>query len=80
MFNSELTQKLSKLKTPFYFYDLDLLDKTILSLKESLDTNYNVYYAIKANNNSKIIKLIKDHDLGIDAVSSEEIKKSLNNE
>ena len=79
MFNSELTQKLSKLKTPFYFYDLDLLDKTILSLKESLDTNYNVYYAIKANNNSKIIKLIKDHDLGIDAVSSEEIKKSLNN-
>ena len=79
MFNSELTQKLSKLKTPFYFYDLDILDKTILSLKESLDTNYNVYYAIKANNNSKIIKLIKDHDLGIDAVSSEEIKKSLNN-
>ena len=79
MFNSELTQKLTKLKTPFYFYDLDLLDKTILSLKESLDPNYSVYYAIKANNNSKIIKLIKDHDLGIDAVSSAEINKSLNN-
>jgi len=79
LFNSELTQKLTKLKTPFYFYDLDLLDKTILSLKESLDPNYSVYYAIKANNNSKIIKLIKDHDLGIDAVSGEEINKSLNN-
>ncbi len=79
MFNSELTQKLTKLKTPFYFYDLDLLDKTILSLKESLDPNYSVYYAIKANNNSKIIKIIKDHDLGIDAVSGEEINKSLNN-
>ena len=79
MFNSELTQKLTKLKTPFYFYDLDLLDKTILSLKESLDPNYSVYYAIKANNNSKIIKLIKDHDLGVDAVSGEEINKSLNN-
>ena len=79
MFNSELTQKLTKLKTPFYFYDLDLLDKTILSLKESLDANYSIYYAIKANNNSKIIKLIKDHDLGIDAVSGEEINKSLNN-
>ena len=79
MFNSELTQKLTKLKTPFYFYDIDLLDKTILSLKESLDPNYSVYYAIKANNNSKIIKLIKDHDLGIDAVSGEEINKSLNN-
>ena len=79
MFNSELIQKLSKLKTPFYFYDLDLLDKTILSLKESLDPNYNVYYAIKANNNSKIIRLIKGHDLGIDAVSGEEINKSLNN-
>ena len=79
MFNSELTKKLTKLKTPFYFYDLDLLDKTILSLKESLDANYSIYYAIKANNNSKIIKLIKDHDLGIDAVSGEEINKSLNN-
>lgn len=79
MFNSELTQRLNKLKTPFYYYDLDLLDNTIVSLKESLDPNYNVYYAIKANNNSKIIKLIKDHDLGIDAVSGEEINKSLNN-
>ena len=79
LFNSELTKKLTKLKTPFYFYDLDLLDKTILSLKESLDANYSIYYAIKANNNSKIIKLIKDHDLGIDAVSGEEINKSLNN-
>ena len=79
MFNSELTQRLNKLKTPFYYYDLDLLDNTITSLKESLDPNYNVYYAIKANNNSKIIKLIKDHDLGIDAVSGEEINKSLNN-
>ena len=78
MFNSELTQRLNKLKTPFYFYDLDLLDKTILSLKESLELNYNVYYAIKANNNSKIIKLINDHNLGIDAVSGEEINKSLN--
>ena len=77
MFNSELTQRLNKLKTPFYFYDLDLLDKTILSLKESLELNYNVYYAIKANNNSKIIKLINDHNLGIDAVSGEEINKSL---
>ena len=78
MFNSELTQRLNKLKTPFYFYDLDLLDKTILSLKDSLELNYNVYYAIKANNNSKIIKLINDHNLGIDAVSGEEINKSLN--
>ena len=78
MFNSELIQRLNKLKTPFYFYDLDLLDKTILSLKDSLELNYNVYYAIKANNNSKIIKLINDHNLGIDAVSGEEINKSLN--
>ncbi len=78
MFNSELIQRLNKLKTPFYFYDLDLLDKTILSLKDSLELNYNVYYAIKANNNSKIIKLINDHNLGIDAVSGEEINKALN--
>jgi len=78
LFNSKLTQELNKLKTPFYYYDLDLLNKTILSLKESLELNYNVYYAIKANNNSHIIKSIKNHNLGIDAVSGEEINKSLN--
>ena len=78
MFNSKLIQRLNKLNTPFYFYDIDLLDKTILSLKKSLDLNYNIYYAIKANNNTKIIELIKNHNLGIDAVSGEEINKSLN--
>ena len=77
MFNSKLIQRLNKLNTPFYFYDIDLLDKTILSLKKSLDLNYNIYYAIKANNNKKIIELIKNHNLGIDAVSGEEINKSL---
>lgn len=77
MFNSKLIQRLNKLNTPFYYYDIDLLDKTILSLKKSLDLNYNIYYAIKANNNTKIIELIKNHNLGIDAVSGEEINKSL---
>ena len=77
MFNSKLIQRLNKLNTPFYFYDIDLLDKTILSLKKSLDLNYNIYFAIKANNNTKIIELIKNHNLGIDAVSGEEINKSL---
>jgi len=77
LFNSKLIQRLNKLNTPFYFYDIDLLDKTILSLKKSLDLNYNIYYAIKANNNTKIIELIKNHNLGIDAVSGEEINKSL---
>ena len=77
MFNSKLIQRFNKLNTPFYFYDIDLLDKTILSLKKSLDLNYNIYYAIKANNNTKIIELIKNHNLGIDAVSGEEINKSL---
>ena len=77
MFNSKLIQRLNKLNTPFYYYDLDLLDKTILSLKKSLDLNYNIYYAIKANNNTKIIELIKNHNIGIDAVSGEEINKSL---
>lgn len=64
--------------TPFYFYDLNLLDETIESvLKNTGSTTFFVHYAIKANNNKKILKTIADKGLGADCVSGWEIEAAL---
>ncbi len=67
-----------QIETPFYFYDLDLLRSTIGELKKCIaDTNFHVHYAMKANVNDTILKLIKDSGLGADCVSGNEVKKAI---
>ena len=77
MFSNNLITKFNSLDTPFYFYDLELLDKTLSILSKSIYDNYNVYYAIKANNNRSIIDKINKYKFGIDAVSINEIIKAI---
>ena len=77
MFNTNLIAKFQTLETPFYYYDLDLFKKTLKVLKDSIYDDYNIYFAIKSNNNDEIIQIIKNYDLGIDAVSINEIIKAL---
>ena len=79
MFNPELIKSLNNLKTPFYFYDTNLLHKTLESITKSAKRyNYNIHYAIKANANKKILKIISNYGLGADCVSGNEIKRALN--
>ena len=77
MFSNNLITKFNTLETPFYYYDLNLLDKTLSILSKSIYDNYNVYYAIKANNNQAIIDKINKYRFGIDAVSINEIIKAI---
>ena len=78
MFSRELLRSFKNIQTPFYYYDLDLLRNTLKTLSKELDTkSFKVHYAIKANANNIILEIIKTHGLGIDAVSGNEIKKSL---
>ncbi len=66
------------LKTPFYYYDLDLLDQTLNTLKQAIPhPNYHVHYAIKANAEDRILSRIQQKGLGADCVSGNEIKKAL---
>ncbi|MDH3269524.1 MAG: diaminopimelate decarboxylase, partial [Ignavibacteria bacterium] len=70
MFNKDLIKKFSSLNTPFYYYDIDLLKKTLEDLtKESSKRNYKVHYALKANSNDRILKNICEYGLGADCVS-----------
>ena len=78
MFNKYLLKKFFSLETPFYYYDLDLLKKTLEALvKETRKRNYIVHYALKANSNNRILKVINESGLAADCVSGNEVTKSI---
>lgn len=80
MFTEKTIKEISKYKTPFYYYDLNLLQKTIdVIIYESSKYGYHVHYAFKANTNKKIISLIQKNGLGADCVSGNEVKCAIEN-
>lgn len=71
-------EKFKALKTPFYYYDMALLQQTLDVVKtEAGRSGYHVHYAIKANANPRILQLIAANGLGADCVSGGEIKAAL---
>lgn len=78
MFSQKTIQKLSSLPTPFYYYDLDVLKRTLQKVKEeSSKYNFIVHYALKANANNEILDLIRSAGIGADCVSGNEVKKAV---
>lgn len=65
--------------TPFYYYDTELLRKTLETIKAEAGkhTGYKVHYAVKANANPKILDIISKSGLGADCVSGGEIEAAL---
>lgn len=75
--NSELfpVEKIKHIETPFYYYDMGVLNETLNRAKESAAKHkYNVHYAIKANANKRILEVIAAAGYGADCVSGNEIK------
>lgn len=71
--------KFQDTRTPFYYYDTQLLRETLQTIKEESGkhANYHVHYAVKANANQKILRIISQYGLGADCVSGGEIKAAL---
>ncbi len=70
--------ELKAIQTPFYFYDLKLLDQTLNEIKRTArDPRFKVHYAIKANANPGVLRRIQAAGLGVDCVSGGEIKAAL---
>lgn len=62
----------------FYYYDKTLLSNTLAKLiRLAGERNYHVHYAVKANANPEILKLIAASGIGADCVSGGEIKAAL---
>ncbi|MBK7710351.1 MAG: diaminopimelate decarboxylase [Bacteroidales bacterium] len=70
--------KFREIETPFYFYDLDVLRSTLDTVrKESMHSGYQAHYALKANSNPRILRIISSYGLGADCVSWNEIAAAL---
>ncbi|MDE6076871.1 MAG: diaminopimelate decarboxylase, partial [Muribaculaceae bacterium] len=72
------TDHFASVQTPFYYYDLHLLDDTIRDVTENADDPaYHVHYAVKANANPEILRRIAAAGLGADTVSIGEIQAAV---
>ena len=71
--------KLQQIETPFYYYDKGVLMDTLASIKSEIAKHpyFKIHYAIKANANCEVLKLIAESGLGADCVSGGEIKAAI---
>ena len=67
------------MRTPFYYYDLPLLRRTLDAVQAQLDRNpdYRMHYAVKANFNPGILAEIAARGFGADCVSGGEVRAAL---
>jgi len=68
--------KLQRLQTPFYYYDVELLRQTLRTINAEAGKHegFVVHYAIKANANPRMLRIIREAGLGADCVSGGEIE------
>lgn len=78
MFNKDIVNNFQNKETPFYYYDLELLKRTLKACADAADKyRYHVHFALKANFNSRVLQTVKDAGLGADCVSGGEVKKAI---
>ena len=72
-------EKLERIQTPFYYYDTELLRETLWAINNEAKKHegFCVHYAVKANANPRILRIIRETGLGADCVSGGEIEASV---
>lgn len=65
-------------KTPFYYYDKELLERTLDAAEAAIAGKpVKMHYAIKANANPEILRVISSRGFGADCVSGNEIRTAI---
>ena len=72
-------ERFRSMETPFYYYDAALLRDTLRCITNEAGKyeNFCVHYAIKANANPELLKIICNASLGADCVSGGEIEAAV---
>lgn len=71
--------KFRELRTPFYYYDTEVLRNTLATIRVEAAKyeNYVVHYAVKANANPRVLTIIRESGMGADCVSGGEIRAAI---
>lgn len=78
MFTKEIIDKLGSRDTPYYYYDIEMLNETLsVASGEAANRGFKVHYAVKANFNPVIMKIIAGYGLGADCVSGNEVEHAI---
>jgi diaminopimelate decarboxylase len=78
MLDNNLLNKFSQLDTPFYYYNMGVLQQTLEACKNaSSKYGFHVHYAMKANFNPKVLDMIQSYGFGADCVSGNEVKAAI---
>ncbi len=75
MLSRDIKESLRGLPTPFYLYDMQLLGRTLDAIRNEADRDgYKIHYAIKANNDERVLQAVLERGFGIDCVSGNELR------
>ena len=76
-----MKERFEQLRTPFYYYDTQLLAETLAAIRRETDRHegWQLHYAVKACANPKVLRMIQQAGFGTDCVSGGEIKVCLEN-
>ncbi|PST82915.1 diaminopimelate decarboxylase [Pedobacter yulinensis] len=78
MFTGKDIERFANIETPFYYYDLTLLQQTLSACASAAAMyNYHVHYALKANFNPVVLNAIKEKGFGADCVSIGEVQRAV---
>lgn len=78
MFNPGRVDAFTRQETPFYYYDMGLLERTLAAARQSADAlGFHVHYALKANFNDRLLEFIRDAGFGADCVSGNEVRQAI---
>lgn len=78
MFDATLVSAFSDKETPFYYYDVNLLQRTLEEARRvSSAYGFHVHYALKANFNPRVLDAIQKVGFGADCVSGNEVRAAV---
>ena len=74
MLDINTIEQLDKIATPFYYYDMDLLQRTVDYAAEMAQKyGVKIHYAVKANVERRVLEMISSKGFGADCVSGNEV-------
>ncbi|MDH5827138.1 diaminopimelate decarboxylase [Sphingobacterium faecium] len=78
MKNKNIESQFIGKETPFYYYDLNVLEDTLdAAIAASSKREFHVHFAVKSNFNSRLLEMIQAKGFGADCVSGNEVQRAI---